>query len=190
MYCSWSWAEKHILIEGRPRCYTKSPTMQKWSSNWWCLGSSHMYCSWALTSRPRRYTWSPTVWDMFSTNTRPHQLCWGDWKMGTVISCENCCKMAGYCGVGTALKVVWFSKVISVSCGHKYYICKNAKLCTSPVHSLAVIALAVSVQQHDVNWRKKELGIVPASYGLEGKMNHKTAAIDVWFLGDYPLTSY
>ena len=112
MYCSWSWAEKHILIEGRPRCYTKSLTMQKWSSNWSWLASSHMYCSWALTSRPRRYTWSPTVWDMFSTNTRPHQLCWGDWKMGTVISCENCCKMAGYCGVGTALRLCDSQKVL------------------------------------------------------------------------------
>ena len=28
-------------------------------------------------------------------NTRPHQLCWGDWDMGTAISCTKCSQMAG-----------------------------------------------------------------------------------------------
>ena len=30
-----------------------------------------------------------------SDNTRPHQLCWGDWKMGTAISCTKCSQVAG-----------------------------------------------------------------------------------------------
>ena len=28
-------------------------------------------------------------------NTRPHQLHWGDWEMGTVISCTECSQVAG-----------------------------------------------------------------------------------------------
>ena len=30
-----------------------------------------------------------------STNTRPHQLRWGDREMGTVISCTECSQVAG-----------------------------------------------------------------------------------------------
>ena len=28
-------------------------------------------------------------------NTRPHQLCWGDWEMGTAISCIEYSQVAG-----------------------------------------------------------------------------------------------
>ena len=30
-----------------------------------------------------------------SANARPHQLCWGDWEMGTAISCTECSQVAG-----------------------------------------------------------------------------------------------
>ena len=30
-----------------------------------------------------------------SANTRPHQLHWGDWEMGTAISCTECSQVAG-----------------------------------------------------------------------------------------------
>ena len=29
-----------------------------------------------------------------SANTRPRQLCWGDWEIGTAISCTKCSQMA------------------------------------------------------------------------------------------------
>ena len=29
-------------------------------------------------------------------NTRPHQLCWGDWEMGAAISCTECSQMADF----------------------------------------------------------------------------------------------
>ena len=28
-------------------------------------------------------------------NTRPHQLCWGDWEIGTATSCTECSQVAG-----------------------------------------------------------------------------------------------
>ena len=30
-----------------------------------------------------------------SANTRLHQLCWGEWEMGTAISCTECSQLAG-----------------------------------------------------------------------------------------------
>ena len=30
-----------------------------------------------------------------SANTRPHQLCWGGWEIGTAISCTECSQVAG-----------------------------------------------------------------------------------------------
>ena len=150
---------------------------------------------------------------MFSANTRPHQLCWGAlasssdsllppflrrepgdeargaWEMGTGVSCKNCCKMTAYSGLGTALRLCDELLLWAVT----EFTLYNMHMCVLPlVHSLAIIALVESIQQHEINWRKKELEIVPASYGikqvfkddnirwLEGKMN-KTATIDVWF---------
>ena len=47
------------------------------------------------TDRPRCYAKSPTVLGHVLVNTRPHQLCWGDRKMGTTISCTKCSQVAG-----------------------------------------------------------------------------------------------
>ena len=33
-----------------------------------------------------------------SANIRPHQLRWGDWEMGTAISCIECNQMASLVG--------------------------------------------------------------------------------------------
>ena len=159
---------------------------------------------------------------MFSANTRPHQLCWGAlasssdsllppflrrepgdeargaWEMGTGVSCKNCCKMTAYSGVGTALRLCDELLLWAVT----EFTLYNMHMCVLPlVHSLAIIALVESIQQHEINWRKKELEIVPASYGikqvfkddnirwLEGKMN-KTGNHRCLIPGDYPLTSH
>ena len=51
-----------------------------------------------------------------SANTRPHQLCWGDWEMGTSVSCTEWSQMAGL--------VQWVGHVIRLdhSCYHLKYM--------------------------------------------------------------------
>ena len=39
---------------------------------------------------------SLTAQDGFLANTRPHQLHWGDWEMGTTISCTESSQVAGF----------------------------------------------------------------------------------------------
>ena len=49
--------------------------------------------------RTRFYTKSAGMQNVFLANTSPHQLCWGDWEMGTAISCTKSSQVAGYpCG--------------------------------------------------------------------------------------------
>ena len=47
------------------------------------------------TDRPRCYAKLPTAQAYILANTRPHQLGWGDWEMGTAISCTKCIQEAG-----------------------------------------------------------------------------------------------
>ena len=48
-----------------------------------------------IKNRPRCYTKSPTAQDVF--RSIPYQLRWGDWEIGTAISCTECSQMVwGY----------------------------------------------------------------------------------------------
>ena len=46
--------------------------------------------------KPTCFAKSPTAHPgRVSANTMPHQLHWGDWEMGTAISCTECSQVAG-----------------------------------------------------------------------------------------------
>ena len=47
----------------------------------------------SLKNRSRCYVKSPTWQGVFSTNTRPHQLHWGGWEMGTATSWTECSRV-------------------------------------------------------------------------------------------------
>ena len=70
-----------------------------WVSDHWDL---HMY----MTCAERTITLcnSSQAAHCISANTRLHQLLWGDWEMGTAISCTKCSQVAGLIhteGIGT-----------------------------------------------------------------------------------------
>jgi len=54
------------------------------------------YSSIVLTSVTLlRFHWPHSSGSTLLSNTRPHQLCVGDWEMGTAISCKKGTQVAG-----------------------------------------------------------------------------------------------
>ena len=58
----------------------------------------------------------------FSANTRPHQLCWGDWEKGTAISCSQVAGLIQKVGKSSSKELSLCAAVLcAAACIHAYH---------------------------------------------------------------------